>query len=365
MVAVLGAVALWPVATAPGAVVAATAPEPAVDIVAARRSANALAEQYFEAEAELDALAIERENLERQVVDLEDAVDDSRSRAVAVAVESFIGESGPVLPVFTDPDGPLDREVERVLAGVAVNRTSTDIDDFEAAVEALERGQADLAAATRTIEHEQAQLDELRELALARVAVLRDTTAPYLDADADAAANAAVAANDRQIWEEAVAAAAVERDRHLASLAGGRTGQDGAGSRPVVPRAGILCPVVGASGFANTWGQPRSGGRRHQGVDMLAPSGTPLQAVVSGRVVRRTNRLGGVTLSLHGENGTRYYYAHLRSYAGSEGEVSAGQVIGYVGDTGNASGTPHLHFEIHPGGGTAINPYPAVVDAGC
>ena len=91
---------------------------------------------------------------------------------------------------------------------------------------------------------------------------------------------------------------------------------------------------------------------------MLAPTGTPLVAVVSGSVQFKQNSLGGNAVWLAGSDGNRYYYAHLSGFEGSSRGVSQGEVIGYVGDTGNASGTPHLHFEVHPGGGAAGQPVP-------
>jgi murein DD-endopeptidase MepM/ murein hydrolase activator NlpD len=152
---------------------------------------------------------------------------------------------------------------------------------------------------------------------------------------------------------------------------GGRTGTGGIGSnpRPVDTGAGyidaIVCPING-SGFGDTWGAPRSGGRRHEGVDMIAPRGVPIIAVVTGQVTFKSNRLGGNAVSLVGDNGTRYYYAHLDNYEGASRRVTQGEVIGYNGDSGNARfSTPHLHFEIHPGGGLAVNPYPSVRGAGC
>ncbi|MEJ7801235.1 MAG: M23 family metallopeptidase, partial [Ilumatobacter sp.] len=125
------------------------------------------------------------------------------------------------------------------------------------------------------------------------------------------------------------------------------------------------CPVQGGSAYGDTWGAPRSGGRRHQGVDMLAITGTPLQAVVSGIVEQSGNQLGGITIALLGDNGNRYYYAHLAGYEGLPGRVEQAQVIGYLGDSGNATGIPHLHFEIRPLGGVPVNPYPSVRAAGC
>jgi murein DD-endopeptidase MepM/ murein hydrolase activator NlpD len=123
------------------------------------------------------------------------------------------------------------------------------------------------------------------------------------------------------------------------------------------------CPVAGPHAVSNDFGAPRGGGsRRHQGNDIMSPHGTPLVAVVSGRVTRVGNGgLGGRSVYLFG-NGVEFYYAHLSSVSVGAGQsVSAGQRVGANGDSGNArGGPPHLHFEIHPGGGRAIDPYPSL-----
>jgi murein DD-endopeptidase MepM/ murein hydrolase activator NlpD len=151
---------------------------------------------------------------------------------------------------------------------------------------------------------------------------------------------------------------------------GGRTGTGGIGSAAPGIDSGagyidnIVCPMAGAA-YGDSWGAARSGGRHHEGVDMLAPFGVPIVAVTNGFVTYKRNQLGGNAASIAGDNGNRYYYAHFGSYEGSNRRVQAGEVIGYNGDSGNAAGTPHLHFEIHPGGGLAVNPTPSVRVAGC
>lgn len=126
------------------------------------------------------------------------------------------------------------------------------------------------------------------------------------------------------------------------------------------------CPVQGGNlNFADTWGASRSGGRAHQGTDMMADRGTETVAPVSGTVEHRENGLGGLTWYVYGDNGDTYYGAHLDAYENvGAGHVERGTVIGYVGDTGNAAGTPpHLHFEYQPGGGSSVNPYERLVNA--
>jgi murein DD-endopeptidase MepM/ murein hydrolase activator NlpD len=118
--------------------------------------------------------------------------------------------------------------------------------------------------------------------------------------------------------------------------------------------------------IADTWGAPRGTGRRHEGQDIFAPKGTPILSATNGYVYRiGENNLGGQTVSVISAGGRVYYYAHLDAYApGIEvgDPVTTRTLLGYVGTTGNAQGTPpHLHFGVYTMSG-AINPLPLLTD---
>lgn len=118
-------------------------------------------------------------------------------------------------------------------------------------------------------------------------------------------------------------------------------------------RTELAIPVAGvrAAELKDTWGAARSGGRAHKGIDIFAARGTPVLAAAEGVIVRRdSSGLGGLSLYERGQDGrTIYYYAHLNGYRAGleEGDlVRRGDVIGYVGSTGNVTGSPHLHFAV-------------------
>ena len=129
------------------------------------------------------------------------------------------------------------------------------------------------------------------------------------------------------------------------------------------PAAALPNPLASqrASRFVDSWGNPRSGGRRHEGIDIFASKDTPVLSTTSGLVTRvGTNKLGGQVVWILGPGLERHYYAHLSRYGSFRAgdRVDAGAIIGYAGNTGNARGAPvHLHYGIYRNG-TAQNPYP-------
>ena len=138
-----------------------------------------------------------------------------------------------------------------------------------------------------------------------------------------------------------------------------------AAAAPPVAAGGVACLMEPPYSYVDTWGAPRSGGRTHQGTDVMAPYGAEVYAYTAGVVSREsTSTSGGIQLYLLGDNGVEYFYAHLSRYAVPAGtRVRAGQLVAYNGQSGNAQYTaPHVHFEVHPGGpgSTPVNPYPYV-----
>ena len=127
-------------------------------------------------------------------------------------------------------------------------------------------------------------------------------------------------------------------------------------------------PMQGRCSFSDSWHAPRGSGRVHEGVDIIGAHGLAIYAVVDGIITRMLSggALSGNSIRLTAPDGTYFFYAHLDGFAAglAVGQtVRAGQVIGYNGSTGTS--TPHVHFEVHPQGGAAVNPYPLVkaVDA--
>ncbi|HYD48471.1 MAG TPA: M23 family metallopeptidase [Terriglobales bacterium] len=146
-----------------------------------------------------------------------------------------------------------------------------------------------------------------------------------------------------------------------------------AGTHPTVRRIAWLAhaaepdfyviPVKGVprKALRSSFGAPRSGGRKHHGIDIMAKRGTAVLAAADGFVIStRPNRLGGTVVWILGSRGITYYYAHLdriREGVRAGRFVLAGEVIGTVGDSGNAKGgPPHLHFGIYQNG--PRDPYP-------
>jgi murein DD-endopeptidase MepM/ murein hydrolase activator NlpD len=188
---------------------------------------------------------------------------------------------------------------------------------------------------------------------------------------------AATQALERARAEEEALRRKLEEERRIAELnailakaraearerAGVPSGGGGGEPGQIIADGDWVCPVQGPVSFRNDWGDPRSGGRSHKGTDMFAANGTPTVAVVGGSVFFQGDPLGGNAAYVNGEDGNTYYYAHLDDYVGGARSVSAGEVIGHVGSSGNADGgAPHLHFEIRVGGpnGTRVNPYPTL-----
>jgi murein DD-endopeptidase MepM/ murein hydrolase activator NlpD len=389
MVAVV--TALLAVAMFPGGVQAthsgAEAEQAAREIQAARDRANEASQAMFDAESTLDQLAID---IDRQQVALDEAnaqADQMRVQLQALAARSFVNGGSAAMPLLVDLDDANEALTAEHFASVARGGAAVDLDELDALMGEIADAQAELERRQDEAVKAKANFEDLKARAEAEMVRLAEVEQRrVIDAqvqhELDRQRAAREAAERAAAEREAAAAAAAQRAaaqqaaaRASVSAGGGAsasppTSGSGSGSAnqpaptPASPPpsnagSGMVCPIAGPRAFADTWGAARSGGRSHEGVDMMSPGGTPLVAVESGSANFSTNRLGGNAIWLTGASGTKYYYAHLSAWEGSSRSVSQGEVIGYVGKTGNTTAN-HLHFEVHPGGGRAVNPYPYV-----
>lgn len=397
LVAVAIAVAVGS-STIPVAVTSAQDPaavRAAQEIQAARDRANAASQAMFDAESRLDTLEVEIVEAESDLAAVETEAETMRSSLQQEAQRSFVN-SGTSIPLLIDLDQANAGITADRQASVARGAASIELDDFDAVMKEVRAQRSDLERQREATTQAREQFEDLRTAAEAEVVKLAEIERQRL---ADVAVQQEL---ERQRRAKLAQEAAAARQAQLSASSGSgggialaapapaassssnssstnatsnNTAQGATAPAPAAAPApapapvpaspppsnagGIVCPVAGPHAFADTWGAARSGGRSHEGVDMMAGRGVPLVAVESGYAQFKSTRLGGNSVWVNGNSGTRYFYAHLSAWEGSSRNVSQGEVIGYVGATGNTSAN-HLHFEVHPGGGRAVNPYPYV-----
>jgi len=281
-------------------------------------------------------------------------LDQLRGEVRQLGVRQYVQGGDPTMWILQADLGQAARS-RALLRYVTMGRTDA-VDEYRAASADLTESQA---ALERRLAQQRKAVEGLRADEARVTAELEQLAAAQQ-------AYEAKAARDRAASEQAAAREAAEQDSAARAAAPVQVGPvqvrpPPAGGPRVIGSGPWVCPMQGPRAFTNDWGQPRSGGRRHQGTDILSPRGTPIVANVSGTVSAHNSGLGGISYYLRGDDGTTYFGTHLDRLSGASGRVSAGTVIGFNGNSGNARGGPtHLHFEIHPGGGGPVNPYPTV-----
>ena len=283
---------------------------------------------YEQTWAEVEAARVELDRLEASAVELEAEASATEVRLADRARSVFKHGSTSQMELLFAAGSPTEALERAALAGIVHERETAGLEEAVAARTALDQT-VELVAQRRI------ELEQLTEQLAAQQVVLEGELE---GAEATVVSLEAIASRQRTI---------------------GRGTQQGA----------YACPLDRhLTHFVDSWGFPRSGGRSHKGTDIMGPMGAPVYAFTSGVISRHSNsRLGGISLYLRGDDGSTYFYTHLQGYAprGAVGNrVQAGEHIAYNGDTGNArGGPPHIHFERHPGGGSAVNPYPYLAAA--
>jgi len=304
-----------------------------------------------EVTTELERLVYTIELLEHKIDAYNDEVGALKDIARQLVVEAYVsGGTGLVSAAF-EAGSIQDLLTSQVLIDNAASRDIADLDRLQAVSREMDRLTVDLEVQRTAVEALEVEIEALVQRTSDLAAEARSAY------DSASAAERAAIDNLAKERREFQAAEARRKAQAAAAATGGSSGL------PPDATPGFHCPVQGGAAFANTWGAPRSGGRRHKGVDMFNARNTPLVAVVDGTVRFSSNSLGGLSTHVYSDAGVTYYYTHLESHPSniSSGQrVSGGTIVGYLGNSGNARYTsPHLHFEIRPGR-VAVNPYPTV-----
>lgn len=314
-------------------------------------------EKYMQLWAEREELTYRIELMEQAAARYQEEADVLSERAKNIVIDAYIsGQRNLVGSAFT-ASTIQDLVTSQALIGRATERELESLDNLEAVSRQAERSSAELVVRRADVAANQ----DAAAVVVEEIEELRQEQASILD-KADEILHAAIDRYNKEINEKRVEDARIKRQQ--AEKSASRPGA--AGGAPPETTPGFMCPVQGGASFIDSWGYPRSGGRRHKGVDMFAARNTPVVAVVDGRIKFSSNSLGGLSSHLYADNGTVYYYAHLEGHPTnitSGQRVSKGTIVGYVGNSGNARYTsPHVHFEIRPNG-KAVNPYPTVRSA--
>ena len=306
--------------------------------------ANQLASDVSSAQAKLDGI-------ESQLAETRTQLDEARNRYEALrlkldrrAREAFMGGSSGTISVllqsssFAELSDRLEFVNELTAAdsdlALAVNNLGIQLEQEAQQQEALRAEQAKALAKLRN------QQSRLESHLASQQALYDEILAEEREAEQ------LVDELGRQYRKEqaAAAAAAAAAEREASTTGGGSPFS--------------ACPVPGGA-ISDDFGAPRYGGgyHTHEGNDIFAPEGTPIHAPFDGSASGANNTLGGISVIVSGSQGY-VYNAHMSGTA-RLGSVQAGDVIGYVGSTGDAQGTsPHNHFEWHPGNGAAVDPHP-------
>ena len=343
----------------------------AAKVADAQSNADKANGAYFAAESKLELLTIDVAAQEAELADAQRDVGQLKNDLRDFLVDQYTSQTDAV--TFFSMADINQALVQQSLTSVLANRKSTIIEDYRAAVSDL-----DVTAKSLTAQRndQKKQLDYLASIKTRFIDDVGRLAAQKANLDALLAKLEAAEATRIRAELAAKQAEARQRADEQARIRATNTTTRTTTARPGVitgpvaasptqaassPRVALTsCPVSGGASYSDTYGQPRSGGRSHVGVDMSAPIGTPVLAPVNGTVTFSSDALGGNTFVMTGTDGNFYYGAHMSKQGPNSGPVKAGAVIGAVGQTGNAS-VAHLHFEIHPAGrGNPTNPYTSV-----